>query len=135
MTARTCTIDGCERPACKRGWCERHYHQWRTHGEQHDRQRGPVPIPAHERILRRVDHTDIGCWVYTGAPNTKRPTVTVGPGHYANIYHVVYEVLVGPVPAGMNLHHTCENPRCVNPEHLVLMTRADHSRHHRTRGG
>lgn len=29
---RKCTIDGCERKHYGRGWCERHYKRWRTHG-------------------------------------------------------------------------------------------------------
>lgn len=36
----------------------------------------------------------------------------------------------GPVPAGKILHHRCENPACVNPDHLDLETRASHRGRH-----
>lgn len=36
----------------------------------------------------------------------------------------------GPIPAGHDIHHTCGEPTCINPEHLVAMAHGDHSRHH-----
>lgn len=33
MTQRICSIDGCEREAVKRGWCNRHYRRWWLHGD------------------------------------------------------------------------------------------------------
>lgn len=135
MAQGTCAIDGCEKPIKGRGWCSRHYEQWRLNGYQHDRSRGVPPTPAHERVLRSVDRVEGGCWIYKGAPSTKRPTVTIRPGFVKSTYLAVYEALVGPVPDGFNLHHTCEQPRCVNPEHLELMTRADHTRLHKPRLG
>ena len=30
---KPCAIDGCERRAIKRGWCEMHYVRWWTHGD------------------------------------------------------------------------------------------------------
>lgn len=33
MGQRTCSVDGCEREAEKRGWCSRHYQRWRNHGD------------------------------------------------------------------------------------------------------
>jgi hypothetical protein len=37
-----------------------------------------------------------------------------------------YEIFVGPVPEGKELHHRCENPPCVNWEHLEPLTSRDH---------
>lgn len=33
-----------------------------------------------------------------------------------------YEILVGPIPEGMELDHLCKNRRCVNPAHLEPVT-------------
>jgi hypothetical protein len=39
---------------------------------------------------------------------------------------MAYELLVGPIPQGKELHHTCRNRRCCNPAHLQPLTRSEH---------
>jgi hypothetical protein len=34
----------------------------------------------------------------------------------------MYEALVGPIPDGLFLDHTCRNRNCVNPQHLDPVT-------------
>lgn len=46
-----------------------------------------------------------------------------------------YELIFGPVPAGMLVVHTCGNPACCNPTHLELKTRQEVMRAARVRKG
>lgn len=58
------------------------------------------------------------CWPWRGAING------AGYGTYAlkMAHRLVYEVLVGEVPAGMQLDHICRNRWCVNPAHLEVVS-------------
>ena len=63
------------------------------------------------------------CWNWTGP--------TVGPygkrsGKLA--HRVVFELLVGDIPEGLELDHLCRNTLCVNPDHLEPVTRAENMR-------
>jgi hypothetical protein len=38
----------------------------------------------------------------------------------------MFELFKGAVPEGKEIHHSCGNPLCVNPEHLIAVTRKEH---------
>lgn len=47
---------------------------------------------------------------------------------------VSWEIHFGPIPSGLSVLHTCDNPSCVNPSHLFLGTQKD-NRQDATRKG
>lgn len=85
-----------------------------------------------DRMADRVLIGD-GCWEWTGAHlQTGYASVHVpGSGQtQSGVHRVLYELLIGPIPAGLHLHHLCQNPGCVRPAHLQPISQAEHSRHH-----
>lgn len=50
-------------------------------------------------------------------------------------HRVAYELFVGPIPAGLELDHTCRTPQCVNPNHLEPVTHAVNCRRAAVLGG
>ena len=64
------------------------------------------------------------CWEWNGARDRRNYGVSSRPeGRGAGRAHrISYEILVGPIPAGLVLDHLCRNPPCVNPDHLEPVT-------------
>jgi hypothetical protein len=42
-------------------------------------------------------------------------------------HRLICEQLRGPIPDGLELHHKCENTRCVNPDHMEPLTPKEHT--------
>jgi hypothetical protein len=47
-------------------------------------------------------------------------------GRVRKAHVMMWEFYIGKVGAGKELHHECENKRCVNPGHLREVTRKEH---------
>lgn len=79
-------------------------------------------LPARIAIRIAID-SDTGCWNWTGScqPNGYGRS-SVGSTKWL-AHRLVYTLLVGEIPCGLDLDHLCRNRRCVNPEHLEPVTR------------
>jgi hypothetical protein len=91
-----------------------------------------------ERFWKKVDKTDSnGCWIWTGSLRNKRDGygVIALPGlpvRYKMAHRIAYELVKGPIPEGMEIHHKCRVRACVNPDHLEPLSREDNNRHRGT---
>lgn len=76
-----------------------------------------------------VKNEDTGCHEWKGATRGSSNYGAIkigGKPHYA--HRVAYELTYGEIPEGLNVLHTCDNPNCVNPEHLELGTQRKNMR-------
>lgn len=71
--------------------------------------------------------TNSDCWLWVGACAGH-----MGYGHFnggdrgfLKAHRFSREIHFGPIPAGMMVLHKCDNPRCVNPDHLFLGNASD----------
>jgi hypothetical protein len=88
-----------------------------------------VRIPLLTQMEKHIEkHADTGCWLWTGARShngygrvSVRGPDPGSPQTHLQAHRAMYEMLVGPIPEGMTLHHTCEVRHCVNPAHHVPM--------------
>lgn len=55
-------------------------------------------------------------------------------GKQYRAHRYIYQKLIGEIPEGQVVRHTCDNPRCINPEHLIIGTHAQNVKDRVERG-
>lgn len=88
------------------------------------------PVEANDWQMRDLwQHIEptITCWLWRGLIDDE------GYGKYAGrgAHVVLFERLIGKVPAGLELDHTCRNRPCVNPGHMEPVTPLENQRRSR----
>lgn len=75
------------------------------------------------------------CHVWTGAVNSARRGRRGGEygkiylhGRYVGAHRAIYELEVGKIPDGYEIHHLCGVTLCVNTAHLIPVTPSQHTR-------
>jgi HNH endonuclease len=90
------------------------------------------PVANAERFWRRVEKGE-GCWPWRGAVDKHGYGWCRAFGRSAFAHRVAWRLIRGAWPMGV-LRHTCDNPICVNPSHLIDGTQRDNMRDMAIRG-
>jgi len=94
---------------------------------------GPKPRSLEDRFWPKVDKTD-ACWVWTANTNGVGYGLVFDGKTKKLAHRVSWELRHGPILKGQHVLHRCDNPGCVNPEHLFLGTAKDNMRDMRNKG-
>lgn len=88
-------------------------------------------MPLIERFFQKVDKSGSeaypDCWIWTGGRTSKdygafkyyQDRSAIGSHVSSYLFHI------GEIPEGMLVRHRCDNPPCVNPEHLIIGSKSD----------
>ena len=74
------------------------------------------------------------CWIWLGYRERHGYGRVTRRGKRVLVHRAVYEELVGPIPHGLDLLHSCDNVACVNPAHLHPGTHDDNMKEMAARG-
>ena len=77
----------------------------------------------YQRFWAKVNKTDT-CWLWTACTTNGYGRIGSGegPGKMLLAHRAAYEMIVGPIPEGLDLDHLCRVTLCVNPNHLEPVT-------------
>lgn len=72
----------------------------------------------YSEILNRIVEDESGCWEWNGAHSGTGYGQVRLDGRSQPVHRVVWEMLRGPIPEGLQIDHLCRNRGCCNPDHL-----------------
>lgn len=79
-----------------------------------------------ERFWARIERRGPDeCWPWMARRNVRGYGRARWDGRYAAAHRVVWAMANGPIPPGLFVLHSCDNPPCCNPAHLHIGTHAD----------
>lgn len=83
-----------------------------------------------QRWAKNVSISPNGCWEWIGLRTPKgygRLPILGKRNVETSAHRYAWEIFFGPIPEGKLICHRCDNPWCVNPEHLFVGSHLDNA--------
>lgn len=145
MADRRCSVEGCEKPLYARGWCQHHYNIWYKHGDPLWPCQSIPPLidgalerirypSAYDAVMAKVER-DGDCLIFIGATDSGGYGTVTWSGQKLRTSRIVAEHHLGPPPPDKpHVLHSCDNPPCVEIDHLRYGTHPENMQEMMLRG-
>lgn len=127
---KPCIIAGCDQFGMERRMCHKHYQRWKVYGygegepRPEGNSRGPIrrswsDPKFQQRFWGKVALTadDTRCWEWQGHRLPSGYGVLSCQNHPSRAARLAWAIANGRMPV-LDILHSCDNPPCVNPNHL-----------------
>lgn len=72
-------------------------------------------------FYQQAEITSTGCWLWERTDKEGYPYFGK-----LRLNRFIFKLVNGPISSSVEVHHTCLNTACINPNHLQALTNAEH---------
>lgn len=118
-----CSVKGCERKYLAKGYCPIHYERVKKNGDTRRTIDGSLSL--YDKIIENSSKQKNDCIIYNGTKNIDGYGQIRYRNKFYRVHRVIFEHHNGSIPKGKIIRHKCDNPPCINIDHLLIGTQLD----------